>query len=448
MPYNQSKAKIKSLPHIILIMAMGIIITAESYFGYKLYKISFEQEQLKADYATANNISFGIFSIDLWRDKIAAIVKGKIKEFEITKDQKKDIKEEVEEQLHEMVDDIVSDINKPQKSLGGKLKKFAFRQFVEPKELHQQVPIFAQIIVSKISSPKAVNKVKDIAITEFDELAQQTYDSTATAQWKMRQYFFKKYEVNNALAFNKVLEKRFVDIRKVTYNYAYLMLGCAFLGLLLWFPIRKQPSLQSTLFLMSLVSAIALLIISITVSIIEVDARMSSLNLTLMGEKITFQNQVLFYQSKSIWGIATVLCQQSKLDAVTVGILIIIFVIILPIVRMLARGLHLVCKPIIRENAITKYLAFETGKWDMTDVMVVGILMTYIGLNGILQSQLGGLNLDNDTLKTTTVNNSSLQPGFIIFVGYVIFSLILSYFLKSITCNRLPEQASYSNKTS
>lgn len=101
MPYNQSKAKIKSLPHIILIMAMGIIITAESYFGYKLYKISFEQEQLKADYATANNISFGIFSIDLWRDKIAAIVKGKIKEFEITKDQKKDIKEEVEEQLHE-----------------------------------------------------------------------------------------------------------------------------------------------------------------------------------------------------------------------------------------------------------------------------------------------------------------------------------------------------------
>lgn len=70
----------------------------------------------------------------------------------------------------------------------------------------------------------------------------------------------------------------------------------------------------------------------------------------------------------------------------------------------------------------------------MADVMVVGILMTYIGLNGILKSQLTDLNIKNDFLSTATVNYTSLQPGYIIFVGYVTLGFILSYFLKKMTC--------------
>ena len=70
----------------------------------------------------------------------------------------------------------------------------------------------------------------------------------------------------------------------------------------------------------------------------------------------------------------------------------------------------------------------------MADVMVVGILMTYIGLNGILKSQLKDLNLKNEFLETTSTNYTSLQPGYIIFVGYVVFAFMLSYFLKKITC--------------
>jgi len=77
-------------------------------------------------------------------------------------------------------------------------------------------------------------------------------------------------------------------------------------------------------------------------------------------------------------------------------------------------------------------MAFDLGKWDMADVMVVGIAMTYIGLNGILKSQLSGLNIENDTLKTVTENNSALQPGFFVFVAYVAFAKLLSYLLKRI----------------
>jgi len=54
---------------------------------------------------------------------------------------------------------------------------------------------------------------------------------------------------------------------------------------------RKQAQLHTTLFVMSLLFALALLVVGVTVSIIEVDARLSSLDCFLMGEKVTFQNQ-------------------------------------------------------------------------------------------------------------------------------------------------------------
>jgi hypothetical protein len=68
----------------------------------------------------------------------------------------------------------------------------------------------------------------------------------------------------------------------------------------------------------------------------------------------------------------------------------------------------------------------------MADVMIVGMLMTFIGLNGILKSQLADLNIHTAMLTTSTVNNTSLQPGYFIFLGYVVFEGILSYILNRI----------------
>lgn len=438
-PYPQTKNRF--LFNVILILGLGILLGAEIYFGYNLHKLSNQQEQLKEDYSTVNNITFGLFSVDLWTEKLSSVVKGKIKDFKVTAEQKQEVKEQIEKQLHVMVDQVTKEFNKPQKSIGGKLKKFAFKQFVNPKELHAQVPSFSKTIVTRLFSPRATKKLKNIANSEFQELADQTYDSTKIAIDKVTKIMFTKYHVKDQQAFNKQIETHLKDIRVVTYNYAYAMLGALVLVFLVWILLRKRAYLQTSLFVMSLLIALTMLVVGFTVSIIEVDARLDTLELEMMGEKIAFHNQVLFYQSKSIQGIGEILIQQPKPDSVTVGVLIFLFVLVLPMLRIIARGLHMSCKPPIAENKVIKYLAFESGKWDMADVMVVGILMTYIGLNGILKSQLTDLNIKNEFLTTSTVNYTSLQPGYIIFVGYVAFGFVLSYMLKKITTGscELPE---------
>ncbi|MNY17963.1 Paraquat-inducible protein A [compost metagenome] len=153
----------------------------------------------------------------------------------------------------------------------------------------------------------------------------------------------------------------------------------------------------------------------------------------LLGEHVIFENQVLFFQSKSILEVVKILISQSSVQSILVGILILIFSILFPIMKLSATGIHLLSKRKIARNKIIRYFAFQSGKWSMADVIVIAVLMVYIGLNGLLDSQLKSLNIKSDDLNVITTNNTALQPGFIIFISFVLYGLILSTILKFIS---------------
>ncbi|MEJ7560151.1 MAG: paraquat-inducible protein A [Pedobacter sp.] len=425
-------AKKTTLANILLIVGLTILLGAEGYFGYQVSILSHQQERIKEDYSVEHSITFGVFSVDQWREKIAAVMDGKVSDFKMTAAQKRNLQKSVEKQLNGLITKTFADINKPQKGLGAKLKKLAFNTFVDPEEIRAYVPEFAKTIITTVNSPESRKRLKSIAASKIDQLENATYDNSQVASSTVTAHIYRKYKVDNARAFEKTIITQLTNIRSLTFKYAYAMLGCVLLALCLWLAMRKQVQLHAPLFILSLLFALVLLLVGVTATIIEVDARMQSLNFTLLGEKLAFTNQVLFFQSKSIIGIIQSLIQQPKPDAVLVGVLMLLFVIILPLVRMIGKGIHIWGRDKYADNKIIKYMAFELGKWDMADVMVVGIAMTYIGLNGILQSQLSNLNIKEELLTTVTQNNTSLQPGYFIFVGYVVYAGILSLILKRI----------------
>jgi hypothetical protein len=59
--------------------------------------------------------------------------------------------------------------------------------------------------------------------------------------------------------------------------------------------------------------------------------------------------------------------------------------------------------------------------------------MTFIGFNGIVNNTLSDLNMNNGTITSITTNNTSMQPGYIIFIGFVLYSFTLSNILKNIS---------------
>ena len=421
------------LPNILLMVGLTLLLCGEAYFGYRISELSKQQEQLKSDYSVANNITFGILSVDQWREKMAAIVDGKVAEFDLSSGQQKALQKKVEKQLNQLIDKAVAEINKPQKSIGGKLKKLAFKALVDPQEIRAEVPVFAATIVNRLNKPASKKRLKNIITSKVDQLEAQTFDNTEPASVTVNRNIYKKYHVNNSAAFEQTISSQLETVRKQMNSYTYAMIGCVLLALCLWLLMRKQVRLHTTLYILSLLFAFVLLVVGVTATIIEVEARIQSLNFTLLSEKLAFTNQVLFFQSKSITGIIKSLVQEPKPDAIVVGVLILLFVIILPVLRMIGKGILIWGRDKYAENKLIRFLAFDLSKWDMADVMVVGIGMTFIGLNGLLQSQLSDLNIQEELLSTVTQNNTSLQPGYYIFVAYVVYAGILSLILKRIT---------------
>jgi hypothetical protein len=62
----------------------------------------------------------------------------------------------------------------------------------------------------------------------------------------------------------------------------------------------------------------------------------------------------------------------------------------------------------------------------MADVMVVSIFMAYLGLDGVVSSELKKLETNNSPVNIITSNGTHLEVGFFLFLGFVITSFVLS----------------------
>jgi hypothetical protein len=419
---------------LLLILGLCILLCAEGYSGYELHKLSSKQEELKADYSDFNNVMFGLFSVDQWREEVAGIVNHQVRHFKMTAAQKKDLRVEVQQIILALINKAEALLDKKPKSLGGKIKKFAIKTFVNTDKIKAQVPGFAKTIIAQVDNPANKKQLSTLAMGKFSQAQKSGYiDSAITAHQELNNKMYRKYKVATPDEFNKKLSISLQEIRTTTYRHSFNMLACIIVVLVLWWIFRKRKDLHAILFVMSLLFAFVLLGVGLSASMVEVDARIKSLDFVLLGEHVVFKNQVLFYQSKSILDVVKVLIKQPAVDSIAVGVLILAFSVIFPVLKLSSTGIHLLGRKSIAENKVVKYFAFQSGKWSMADVIVIAILMTYIGLNGLLESQLASLNINSDNLTIITTNNTALQPGYIIFISYVLFGLTLSTILKAIT---------------
>ena len=431
-PPNTEKKPI--LSKLFLIFGLSLLLCFEGYFGYQLHNLSAQQKEVKEDYANVNNITFGLFSVDQWRDKVAGIVKHQVRNFKLTAKQKQALQTEVEQIIYSLIDKAESLVDKKKKTLDGKIKKFAIKTFVDTDKIKEKVPGFARTIIAKADSRDHKIQLSKVAMSKFNELERAEYvDSTINAHQKATDTVYRKYQVSSVDQLNKKMLHALSGIRTDTYNYSFGMLACIAIVLTLWWIFRKRRDLHATLFIMSLLFAFILLFVGLTASMIEVDARINAFDFVVLGEHVRFENQVLFFQSKSILDVVKVLLAQPGTDSILVGVLILVFSILFPIMKLSSTGIHLLSKKSIAENKFIKYFAFQSGKWSMADVIVIAVLMVYIGLNGLLDSQLKSLNIKNDNLTVITTNNTALQPGFIIFISFVLYGLVLSTILKFIS---------------
>ena len=415
----------------LIVLISGVLLLIAVYCGIQVASLSGERAQIKKDYGLLNNINFGLLSVNAWRDHLVRVVTNRIDDFEFSKEQEKLLTHEVSQILHAVINKADSLLDKKQKSLGGKLKKFAIRTFVKEEKLHAMVPVFAQTIVNELKKPANKKKLKLLAESKLKDFGAITYDSINDIS--RNNAILARYRVENLSAFNLKSDSLLDGLQRRTYFFTYIMLGIVVLFLLIWWAVRNMTVVYKPLYTGSVLLALVLLIIGLTSPMIEIDARIKEMTFYLMGENIAFNDQVIFFQSKSIVDVVWILIDTGKYDSAFVGILILLFSIIFPLGKLLSTGLYLLGSKKFQQNRPVNFFAFKSGKWSMADVMVIAIFMAFIGFKGILDSQLESLNMRTESLASISTNDTSLQPGFMLFTAFVLFGLMLATILERIT---------------
>jgi hypothetical protein len=416
-----------TIQRLSLVFVGLVLIIASCWCGVRAYLLSQDRARVKEDYSILNNITFGLLSVNAWRDHVSEIIEHRIEGFEFSPEETDTLEYEVSAILHALVNEADNILDRKQKGVSDKLKKFAVKTLVSEEDVHRNVPGLSAAIVREIMKKKHRSKLKFLANSKLHELKSITYDSmndvaTITA-------ILNQYNVKTTAEFNEKTEVMRADLQDKTYFYAYGLTGILLICLLCWILLRKAKHLHTTLFIISAMLALTVLITGLLTPMIEIDARIKELSFTLIGEKLKFNDQVIFYQSKSIIDVVKILLQTGKVDSMIVGVLILAFSIVFPIGKLIATQIYLLGKNTWKNQKLIQYFALRSGKWSMADVNVVAIFMAYIGFKGILDSQLSSMDIQTESLASVSTNLTSLQPGFILFVSFVLFSLILSEIL-------------------
>jgi hypothetical protein len=423
--------KNKTLKQVILVICLTPILLYSIWCGYQIREFSHERALMRKDYSEVNNIQYGLLSVDKWKDNVFGIVNKQIDEFEFTPQMEDSLKLELNKVLGAVLNKAERMVTKKQTTFKGRMTKFAVKNFVDVDKYKRKVPEFSQTIIDEIKKPSSKERLKFIVENKLKEFADATHDSIDN---KARlQGIMAKYGATEVHAFNKKLGKRARQLNDQTYMNTFMIIGCLGFFLLLWVIYRNRRNMYTPLFTMSVLMALVALITGLMAPMIEIDARIKELSFDLIGSHIMFHDQVIFFQSKSILDVVHILISAGKADSIFVGILILIFSVIFPVTKLLSTKIYLLGNEKWKKNKFIYFFAFKSGKWSMADVMVVAIFMAYIGFKGILENQISGFNEKGKSLGAIGTSETSLQPGFILFIAYVIFGLILGVILKKIT---------------
>lgn len=425
---NHRWTKKESRQQAFLVMLLFPLLLYACWCGQKMLQYSKEQKQIKSDYAVVNGIRYGLLSVDRWSESISELATSQIDQFNLSVKQESALRETLDNILNSLITQVDDMFNEKQKSFGGKMKKLAFRTFVNVDKIRERIPEFSETILDELKDPQNKKKLKFVAKSKIDQLAKTTGDFDVD-QFTYNQ-IMAKYEYQDQDEFNFALLRESSFLEGKTYYQMFNILGIMMIFLLAWVLIRKQKILYRPMYFMSVILAFIILYMGLVIPMIEIDARTERMSFQLMGKALHFYDQVIFFQSKSILDVVKILLGTHKIDSMFVGILILTFSVLFPITKLLSTEVYLFGSEKWKNNGVIKFFAFKSSKWSMADVMVVAIFMAYIGFNGILDNQLQSMNMQTRSIQSIATNHTSLQPGFILFIAFVLFGFILSEILK------------------
>ncbi len=412
---------------IILAGLLGLAV----WQGKQLYDLTVQTNNAKYDFAEINKINYGLFNIDMWKSRIFGIIEKKAGDFNFDAKDLQGFQRQIEDYLYSLHKDYIESgklvemfmdkDNQDNKLVGlfmGMFKGNIEKQ-VENLDFKKKIPSIAAQMMKEFE--KKIPELKEQITKQVSDMLVEEASSNLVDR---RDVIYKKYEVTNLEETNNRINELVIEADSKINTHIRYILGALGLAIILLLMTSRLLIFRWAMVWLTLV-CIVFLALGIFLPMIDLDARLSDVDLQLLGEQIHFDEQVMYFQSKSITDVTKTLLEGRGWDLKLVGLLILLFSIVLPFIKMILTTAYLFIEK-AQQSKFVQTVIFYLGKWSMADVFVVAIFMSYIGFYGLLNSQLGAMAGTSESMTIETVNYSKFSPGIIFFTMYCIFSIVLS----------------------
>jgi len=402
-----------------------LIVIASVILCHQIILNAFSNQQNKNDYAELNHVEYGLFSVEEWKRQITAILADEINKLYLSGTDERDLRKHIEVLLNTLIDKVDKKIREGNLgSAEGWVKQSFINIFISLEDIKKGIPEYADAVIHEMTKPNTKAQIKTVLNKQLEQYSNQTFDTQDTSQVSRILLRTDSKDIESArFNLNKAIPVKHDMIVKEAL--LLIILSAVLFGLS---GFSRQP-LHPSQYILLVLSLIILLIAGVTTPMIDLEAKISQMSFVLMGHPIHFENQVLYFQSKSILDVFWIMITHEDIQMKFVGVLLITFSIVFPLLKIVSSLGYYYNYHRARENPVIRFFVLKSGKWSMADVMVVAIFMAYIGFNGIISSQFGQLRSAAQEVEILTMNGTSLQPGYYLFLTYTLLALFLSGFL-------------------
>lgn len=404
-------------------LAAGVILLLPAiWFSWKTVDGLAARRLIRTDLAEITHARYGILSADQWRAIIGPMLNAQVDKLDL-KGQSKSLRPMVERSLYALLDNIKTQMTSPNaKASGMPGGGNAFIVNMIIASLRPHVPEYTNVVMKELTRPQTQKSFKDSIRGVLADAVKDTFSTTDMTAYNA---ILKRYGCSSGAACEATLGKQIEEADTKLTRYYVTVLASAALGFILL--MAGKPKLSRGAVVVLMLFCISMLVGGVLSPMLEVEVRVTKLDATLLGTPIEFRDQSLYYRSKTVLEIFQTLIQMGRPEMTLVAVLVILFSVVFPALKMLALGACLLRPALLRTNRFVKLLAFELSKWSMADVMALAIFMSFVAFNGVIGSAWDGLReVPNIQQVLIPTNASKILPGYYLFVGFCVFSIFLS----------------------
>ncbi len=402
----------------VLLLGVAIAFTWRTVDGLSA------RRQLRTELAELEHVRYGLLNADRWVERLVPILDAQIDALDLNA-ARATLRPMVQSSLYRLLDQVKEKMSaKPAQSSGGLGGLFSGGNSMIVNmvvgSLKPHIPEYTDTVLAELGRPEAKAAVKKYIRGVLAEGARNTFGGV-----DMRTYasILREHGCADGITCRQQLGARLGEMdRAIWFGCAAVLAASAvaFLLLLTGGPVLSRPKT-----IVGLLFCMTLLIGGVITPMLEVEARISALRMTFLGQPVAFTDQVLYFQSKSVLEVFRVLITYGRPDMWVVGVLVLMFSIIFPALKILTSAVCLFVPPLLRKNRVARFFVLESSKWSMADVMALAIFMAFVAFNGLIANSMKGLAQSGAQLTIPT-DSSRILAGYYLFIGYCMASLFLA----------------------